>query len=135
MKTSFEVNDYLFTLATASIGTSLTGGVYKLERPRDSKLEDIVVSSLPISEASNPQVATCNVNIHVPNKYISIDGMPHSVADNARMEELASILITAMDEGLNSSESYHYRVTKQTIIEEPGMDEHFFNIRLELRMY
>lgn len=133
MKTTFDVNSFIFTLVSGSIGTTLTGGVYKLERPRDSKLEDVVVSSLPIPENTNPQVATCNVNIHVPNKAISIDGFPHTVADNARLKELADILITALDEGV--SDTYSYRVTNQTLIEEPERNEHFFNIRLELHLF
>lgn len=133
MKTTFDVNTFLFALVTQSIGTTLTGGVYKLQRPRDSKKEDVVVSSLPIPENTNPQVATCNVNVHVPNMVISIDGFPHTVCNQARLKELADILITALDEGI--SDTYHYRVTNQTVIEEPAQDEHFYNIRLELHLF
>lgn len=133
MKTTFEVNNFLFTLV-ASIGTTLTGGVYKMERPRNSKSEDIVVSSLPINEGENPVEVTCNVNIHVPNVLISIDGFPHQVANNVRLKAIADILLAAIDQDITAA-GIHYRVISQTIFEEPAMNEHFYNIRLELRMY
>lgn len=135
MKTTFDVNTYVYQLASQAIGTTLTGGVYKLERPRGSKVEDIVVSSLPITEGVGPQVATCNVNIHVPDIDIGIAEEPHKVANNARLKELADILITALDEGVSAAGDYTYRVTNQTVIEEPELGEHFFNLRLELRIY
>lgn len=134
MKSNLDINTFLFTLVTASVGTTLTGGVYKMERPKPGK-EDIVVSTLPLDEDDSPQLATCNVNIHVPNKHISIDGFPHAVADTVRMQELTNVLLTALDENVNTTNNYHHRVTKQSIFEEPAADEHIVNLRLELRIF
>jgi hypothetical protein len=75
------------------------------------------------------------VNIHVPNKALEIGGEPQTVANTARLKELADILITALDEGVSTAGAFTYRVTNQTVIEEPDLDEHFYNLRLELQLF
>jgi len=132
MKTTFDTNAFLYQLVTSCIGTTMTGGVYNIERPLDSKLEDIVVGTLPIGEE---QVAICNINIFAPDKAVSISGKTTLVADIKRLKELTEIVTEALDQDTDLAQNYHYRIINQSIIEEPETDQHFVNLRLELRLY
>lgn len=131
MKNILEINTFLFQLVSTTIGTTLTGGVYILERPVDSEKEDIVVGTLPLSEE---QIAICNINIFVPDKTVGIGGTTNKVPDLSRMGALANTVIQALDQD-TELEQYHYRIVNQTIINEPDLDQHFVNIRLEIRLY
>ena len=131
MKTILEINTFLFQLVSTTIGTTLTGGVYILERPVSSKEEDIVVGTMPLSEE---QIAICNINIFVPDKTVGIGGTTNMMPDVSRMGALANTVIQALDQD-TELEQYHYRIINQTIIDEPDLDQHFLNLRLELRLY
>lgn len=132
MKTTFDTNAFLFQLVTSAIGTTLTGGVYQIERPLDSNLEDIVVGTLPFDEN---QIAVCNVNIFVPDKAVGIAGKPNMVADLKRLGELTDIVVDALDQDTDLGQNYHYRITNQSLLDVPDTDQHFVNLRLELRLY
>lgn len=132
MKTTFDTNAFLYQLVTSAIGTTLTGGVWQIERPLDSKNEDIVVGTLPLDEN---QIAVCNVNIFVPDKAVGIAGKTNMVADLHRLGELTNIVVDALDQDTDLAQNYHYRITNQSLIEVPDTDQHFVNLRLELRLY
>lgn len=132
MITTLDINTIVYELVTSAIGTSLTGGTYQIERPLSSQVEDIVVGTLPINES---QIAVCNVNIFVPDINIQIQGKPTHVADLPRLKELTDMVLSALDQDVDLGNTYHYRVTNQSILEEPEMNTHWVNIRLELRTY
>jgi hypothetical protein len=67
MKNGLEmIDDAYQVLNVPDITSIITGNLYKLTRPKNSVLEDIVINGLPITNTQLQQ-GTFNVNIHVPN--------------------------------------------------------------------
>lgn len=128
MKTTFDFVDILYEfLKTSSLKDSITGKVYKYERPVDSVKEDIVINSLPVT-TGQLQTAILNLNIFVPDIIVSVSGVQTGYANNARMKVLTGIAFEELDEW---TEDYNFNVQQQTLIKDNESSSHFINIRLE----
>lgn len=74
MKTTADQNQILYDLLkNSSLNSALNGGLYKIERPQNSNLEDIVVSSMLVGDGGF-QDGVANVNIYIPKIDINIGG-------------------------------------------------------------
>jgi hypothetical protein len=129
MKTPLDIVDILFMhLNGSSLNSSITGIVCK-KRPIDSKLEDVVINSLGVSN-QQLQVAVVNVNIYVPNMQLKIGGkQDNSQPNTARLQELANIakdLLTDQWAG-----DYNFDIQQIVGPIESEEDQHYINIRLE----
>ena len=93
-KTSFDmITDAYRLLNVVELTSIITGDLYKLERPKNSTVEDIVINALPIS-AEQFQKGIFNVNIHVPNINATIGGQPdNTMPDMERMQGIANIVL------------------------------------------
>jgi hypothetical protein len=74
--------------------TSLTGGIFKARRPKDSKLEDIVVRTLAIN-GDQVQEGLVNVNVHVPNLQLTDDS---TQPDEDRFTAITNIVLAALND-------------------------------------
>lgn len=130
MKQTFDTDTILFKTLSASesIVSAISGGIHKRQRPLNSELEDIVVNTIALSQEYYPQIGTSNINIHVPDKNISIDGVKQKMPDNDRMEELSSLVLetirSASFDGISAS------IESQTVIPESEIKQHFVNVRI-----
>lgn len=133
MKTGHDIQHEIYTLLQGSaLALSVTGGVYKNGyRPRDSKLEDIVVTFTQ-STAAQIQDGVVTVNIYVPDVDPRSDGT--WVEDGKRTAELERGLLTWL-EGIDRSTT-EFRLTPQqppfTMADETAR-QHFVTLRIRFR--
>lgn len=136
MKQTLETNEILFALlkSSSSITSSISGGVYVGERPLNSEKEDIVVNTIVLSQDSEPQIGTSNVNVHVPDKTVSIGGMKQKVTDNARLKTICGLVIeairTAKIQGLKMLIE-----TQTNPLAESEISQHYINIRVSWNIH
>lgn len=87
------ITDAYKILNHVDLTSIITGDLYKLVRPKNSVLEDVVINALPIS-SEQFQKGVFNVNIHVPNLQTTIDGKPdNSIPNTERMQGIARIVL------------------------------------------
>lgn len=127
--TNLEAIDYVYAFAkTTQLKAALTGNLYKIRRPVNSALEDIVISALPMSDG-NPQRCTVNVNIHISDKQVSISSRQQQMPDYSRMKQLAILAETEFKE--YSSQSYSWYMSYQQVFSEETINQTYINVRLE----
>lgn len=92
-----------------NLSAIISGGIYQYQRPDNSKVEDIVVNSLALSN-SQLQEGFFNVNCHVPNKQnVVIGGQPQTTQpDIVRLKIIAKAVAERLDNYIGSD--YRFRV-------------------------
>ena len=135
MKQTFDTDSILFGLLKndPTIVAAISGGIYAGQRPLNSEKEDIVINTITISQDYHPQIGTSNVNIHVPDMTVKIDGVDQQVEDRNRLKTISQLVLaklrTANIQGLK------YLVESQTILNEPEIRQHFSNIRISWNIH
>lgn len=125
MKTTFNFIDIIYT---AVAGLSVSGAVYKQQRPLGSKLEDVVINALPVT-ADQVQSGFVNVNIYVPDFSVNIGGQVQFQPNLSRLRKLAAEATTLLKEGY--ADTYGFWIVNQTTIQEPDINQHYINIRIQ----
>jgi hypothetical protein len=129
MKTTLDIEDILFQAVKASaLATSITGGVYKRERPADSALEDVVVNCLPVNNRQL-QRAVANINIHVPNLSITKGGTTEQVINHSRMKTLSAMVEAIMDDQF--AQDYGFDIQQQQVFQDEVSGGHYANFRID----
>jgi hypothetical protein len=114
---------------------SLTIPVFKTAFPKGQSGEYVVVGTIG-NTLIGEQVATVNVNIYVPDKLLTINGVSQRVRDNARIDSLTAELLEVIDNytGENSEGGwYRYYKTNQSVISEEDINYSFSNIQLTFK--
>jgi hypothetical protein len=102
--------------------------VRKYNRALDSNVEDIVITSLPITN-NQLQTGIVNVNVHVPNLQVSgPTGQDNSQPDIVRIKQISDLVILALDNTFGSF--YNCTVQQQNLIQDK--EDFFNNIRLQI---
>lgn len=129
MMTTLDIIDVLYQrLNITAIRTQITGGVFKQSRPLNSGNSDIVISCLPVT-GDQMQSAVANVNIHVPNPTININGKQDDTQpDFGMLRFLTQLVIGYLKD--DSTEDYYFDVQQQNIFSEDSIKEHYSNIRV-----
>lgn len=105
MKDSFDFTSDVITLInTPVIKAMITGGIYADDRPNNSKVIDIVVNCLGVTNRWN-QKGSGNVNIYVPN-------LPSGRKDSGTMRTIAKAVLPLIES--------QNRATFQTDVEDGG---------------
>lgn len=105
----------------------ITGGIYTQgERPDNSNAEDIVINNISF-EHSTPRRGISNINIHVPDIEITIDGTQQFKTDRDRLQELTSIVSTIIETTRIDGVAIHIETTQ--VFAESAAHEHYMNIR------
>lgn len=130
MRTNIEAIDIVWqTLNNSLLKSAIDGKIYKSSRPTNSKMEDVVINSLPITSGT-PQLCIVNVNIYTRNLQLKINGTPdNSMPDNQRLNELTAIAFDVLNHV--SGGDYFFYVEQQAIIKEEQLLQHYSNIRVE----
>ena len=116
-------------------GLNLTIPVFKTVFPKGQSGEYIVVGTIG-NMLIGEQVATVNVNIYVPDKLLTINGVSQRVRDNARIDSLTESLLGVIDNytGENSEGGwYRYYKTNQSVLSEEEINYSFSNIQLTFK--
>jgi hypothetical protein len=130
MKITYDTDAILLQILRASDLTgNLTGGVYAGDRPDNSAVEDVTINTLPLSQDFLPQVGTSNVNIHVPDLYVTIGGVKQKKENRARLGTLTGIALQAIRE--TAVPGLSLTVSSQTTIVEVDISQHYVNIRID----
>jgi len=131
MITTLEVVDIIWKyLSQSTLKTAIGGGIYKT-RPMNSSKEDVIINSLPVNNRQL-QAGIANVNIHVPNLVLQIDGMQDSSQpDDERLKYLTVLATSLMQKVWVISKHFNFTVQQQVVFQEEGKDEHYANIRIE----
>lgn len=114
---------------------SLTIPVFKTAFPKGQSGEYVVVGTIG-NTLIGEQVATVNVNIYVPDKLLTINGVSQRVRDNARIDTITESILSVIDNytGENSEGGwYRYYKTNQSVISEEDIDYSFSNIQLTFK--
>lgn len=143
--TTFEQEATLFHLLSLSmLKGAISGGIYKLSRPVDSILEDVVINSLPMGDGSRDpgegtiQFGTSNVNIYVPDTPIRVAGKEQLLPNTVRMGALAAIAIPVIESftvGKVGSTQYRMWIANQGVYQEPEIRQHYINLRVEFQYF
>lgn len=130
--TTFDCENILYQLLNQSpLKTEISGGIYKRERPQDSKLEDVVISSIVIDSGSLKS-CICNVNIHVSDIDISISGKQQKMPDNHRLSQLAVIAEPVLKNRYGTL--YNLWIANQSTFKESETNQHFVNFRIQFNI-
>ncbi|MBS4056505.1 MAG: hypothetical protein KGZ82_04220 [Bacteroidales bacterium] len=129
MKTTNEAIDVVWKQVNACLSGNIGGGIYKIARPFDSKLEDVVINTLPITGESI-QSCVLYINCFVPNPILKIKGKSdNSLPDYARLKSLTASIISQVD--LIALPGTFQFVENQAILKNEGVQEHFSSIRIQ----
>lgn len=121
MKSDIEIKDDIYKFIKGSmLEKAVSGKLKKTRRPKDSNLEDVVISILD-NRSGQMQEAFVNVNIYVP------DDMRDGQAEEKtiRLRELCKIAYDLLEVG--RGESFRFTLDKQRVFEVNGKNEHFIN--------
>lgn len=130
MITTLDAVDIVYQkLKSGALPGVISGGLYKQTRPTNSESEDVVINSLPIN-SEQLQEGVLNVNIHVPNLVISVNGIQDtSQPDFARLKTLTALAVAELTDVWG--DEAHYTVQQQALFSEDEFKDHYSNIRLE----
>lgn len=129
MKTVIDLVDSIYELLNVSaVNNVITGEVYLDSRPDNSVLEDVVINSLPVT-GEQLQRAVVNVNIHVPNLSLTINGQPDTSQPNRkRIKVISDIVIPLIKDAIINDTLTG--IQNITMINDKELKEHFLNIRV-----
>lgn len=134
-KTAKQIEGYVYRLLRDStLYTMVTGEVYRRgTRPRDSKLEDIVVS-FTAGNTAQVQTGVVTVNIFVPDVDPYDNGV--MVENGERIEELEAAAQQWFNGVRNSVTEYKFEL-KNTIYteEDPTIGQHFVVLKLHYERF
>jgi len=114
-------------LKTGDFIKAITGDIYKIERPANSLYEDVVISMLPINNLQL-QTGVANVNIHVPNLLINVNGVQQEMANISRLKQLFSLAQNELKETL--IDDVIFNIQQQIFFQE--QESSYINIRLDI---
>lgn len=131
MKQTFDTDSILYQILNGSpaILSAISGGVYIDERPDGSEADDIVVNTIDLTQEHAPQLGTSNVNIHVSDIDVQINGVQQKKKNRERLKSLTTIVLDALKSA--KIEGLALIVTNQTTIKEPTINQHYVNIRVD----
>lgn len=126
---AIQTDTLLFQILTDSgMFEDLTGGIYTAgERPVDSNFEDIVLNNISFDH-STPKRGITNVNIHVPDITVEIDGVQQTKTNRERLEELNQRIVSVIESTVIDGVALHIDSTQ--FFAEQTAAEHYLNIRV-----
>ena len=127
MTTEIDIKDWLYRLLADILpeGT-ISGKVYKDQRPVNSKVEDVVIG-LPASTAGQVQMFTANVNVYVPD----IPRKNEMIENTKRLRALSRVFSDLLE--YNTQEGLKAEMQSQHVFKVANMDFHAINNSIEIR--
>lgn len=130
MVQTFDTDSYLYSILknATSITSVITGGVYAGKRPLNSVVEDITINTIALTQEYEPQIGTSNVNIHVSDMSITINGVQQKVANRSRLKLISGLVLEAIRNAKITGVGF--TIENQTTLEESEISQHYVNIRI-----
>lgn len=106
---------------------NISGGIFTAgERPDNSTSEDIVLNNISF-EHSTPKRGITNINIHVPDIAVEINGYQQFKADRERLQQITNEVATIIETTTIEGVGLHIETTQ--LFAEQTAHEHYMNIR------
>lgn len=132
MKTTATQDNILFKLINESaIKTTIKGGIYKGERPIDSKAEDVVIGSMLVGDGTLQQ-GVANVNIYIPKIAVQVNGKMQLIKDTKRISEVLAIAAPVLKQAFGNY--YSLWTSRQADYDEPEINQTRLSFRIEFRL-
>ena len=130
MKQAYDLDEILFRLFNSStqLKSAISGGIYLGQRPDSSEKEDIVISTISITQEYSPQIATSNINIHVSDLLQSVAGKQMKFENRVKIKSISEIVLNLIRE--SKFEDLTVYLEAQNVIREPIIFQSYSNIRL-----
>ena len=131
MKQVFDTDSTLYQALSASteLAALITGGIYVGDRPDDSDKEDITINTLTLQQDAFPQSGVVNVNIHVKDLDVNIEGRPQKKADNVRLKAVSALVLSVI-RAYNTGD-IKFALQNQTTFQNPEISQHYVNLRID----
>lgn len=117
---------------TSALKAAITGRVSKDWGPSNSDKEEIVVNSITVDNET-AQIGISNVNIHVPNISVKIDGIDQEQPNNKRFTALGNIAKGILESGFGSN--YNYWTENQQKVRDPQTGNWYLNFRVRFKYH
>jgi hypothetical protein len=130
MKQTYDIESIVYQdlKKNQALTDELNGGIYLGQRPLNSDKEDVVISTIALTQEFKPQLATTNINVHVADKTVAIGGIQQKVEDRVRLKQLSALVLSAIRS--SSIQGIKIVVENQSTLTEPDISQHFVNIRI-----
>lgn len=124
MKTDIDIKDDIYLFIKGSrLAYEVNGELRKTVRPKDSNLEDIVISVLA-NQNAQIQEAFVNVNIYVKDVYRN----NQNEEDTIRLRTLCNLAKSLLK--LGRGNDFRFVLDSQRVLEVEGKAEHYINNKL-----
>jgi len=130
MKQTYDLDEILYRLLNSSneLKSTISGGIYLGQRPDNSEKEDIVISTISLTQEYSPQIATSNINIHVSDLLQSVAGKQMRFENRVKIKSISEIVLNLIRE--SKFEDLTVYLEAQNVIREPIIFQSYSNIRL-----
>lgn len=130
MKQTFDLDEILYRLlnGNSDLKSSISGSIYLGQRPDGSEKEDIVVSTISLTQEYIPQIATSNINVHVSDLLQSVEGKQMKFENRVRIKAITEKVLTIIRNA--KFEDLTVYLEAQNVIREPNIFQSYSNIRL-----
>lgn len=123
---------FLYTVNNSRLKSDLNGingGVYKMERPINSELEDVVINSLPLS-GTQVQEGVLNINIYVKNLALNTgSSTSDEQPDTKRITELSKLAMLDFADYWSPNADYAFELENTALYSEENK-QHYINLRI-----
>ena len=130
MKQTFDLDEILYRLlnANSDLKSSISGSIYLGQRPDNSEKEDIVISTISLTQEYVPQIATSNINVHVSDLLQSVEGKQMKFENRVKIKAITEKVLTIIRNA--KFENLTVYLESQNVIREPNIFQSYSNIRL-----
>lgn len=124
----FNINTIFFKILDQSpeLREVYAGDVFVGESPENYDSENITINTINVRHGK-PQTGTSNINIHVPDVLIEVDGVEQYVADENRINDIVSVVVSVLESAVVTE--FGFKITNESTIENGH--EHYVNLRLD----
>lgn len=127
MKTALEVTKFVYKIINISDLTDIiSGGVFRINKPKDSEKEDVVINILPLDRGYHKmQNGTINVNCYARN----LNGVPNIV----RLDLISNKVIEILNNYDQKANNFYFEIVETHILDELQQNSlSFVNIKLKI---
>lgn len=124
---TIQTDSVIYRILKESQLIDINGDIYTAgERPENSDREDIVINNISF-EHSTPRRGVSNINIHVPDIAVQIDGTQQFKANRERLQDLTQQVTTIIE--MTTIEGVGLHIDTTQVFAEETAHEHYMNIR------
>ncbi len=128
MITALKITEYIYEILNVSSLTSLiSGNVYRIDKPKSSEKEDVVINILPLPSGFYKKIQNGTLNINCYCKIIN------GVANIRRLQLIENKVIEILENYNQANNNFYYEISETHILKELQQNSmSFSNIKLNI---